>query len=290
VTSARQVQLVCAATLLSALTACPDTHGVLDASTSGSPTLDASGDAPGRDAYAPPPCQIEGRAIAAVEGAATEFEGCSCGEGMVTGIGIRAPAPLAVELGPFALCIPPRTAARIIAGLCGGGQVVHLWRGRRSEALGADFVDELTFGDGCMDALACLFAEQQLPAEMRPGCLYPDYTVAETGVVPPSGDCDTLRTEGLCSIDCPCVGDPDLADCFGMSERQPIGVCAEPPFCLPGAQPCLGGVSCVIWFMEPEFASDMESAVPAGRCVPPSACEAFRARAGSEWICHPPTS
>lgn len=278
--------LACVAMLW--IAGCPDTHGAADAAVPpDAPPHDAWGDAAGADAFEVPRCQVAGRAVASdVEG--SDFAGCSCPAGTIAGIGLRAPAPLAVEHGPFALCIPPRTAARIIPGLCGGGQVVHLFQGRRSETHGVDFVDELPDGDGCMDARGCLFAELQLPDEMHPGCVYPDYTIAETGIIAPTEDCDGLAADGLCSIDCPCTRDADLHDCFGMSETQPVGVCSEPPYCLPGALPCLGGLTCVMFFMEPEFASGMESAVPAGRCVPATSCEAFRARAGEEWVCHAP--
>ncbi|MFO0708608.1 MAG: hypothetical protein U0353_02145 [Sandaracinus sp.] len=269
-----------------AVAGCPDTHSTVDAGTDAAVAPDAWGDAGPSDA-APPICAIEGHPVAAVDGSSAGLASCACPDGLIPGIGIAAPAPLAVEHGPFALCIPPRTASRIIAGLCGGGQVVHLYQGRRSTEQGVDFVDELRDGDGCMDAAACLFAERQLPGAMRPGCVYPDYTIAETGIIPPTGDCETLRGEGLCSIDCPCASGGDFADCFGLSETQPIGVCADPPYCDPGAVLCWPGQTCVIFWTEPEFAQDMESAVHGGRCVPPESCAGFQARVGADWLCVP---
>jgi hypothetical protein len=162
--------------------------------------------------------------------------------------------------------------------------VVHRFQGDRSGEFGVDFAEDLPFGDGCIDASSCLFAEQQLPAEMRSFCVYADYTLASTGVIPPAGDCDALASEGLCSIDCPCQADGVFTDCFGLSEVQSVGVCAAPPYCV-DALPCGGGQSCVRAVAHPEWADDIESAIPGGRCAPAAACAALVARAPGTWSC-----
>lgn len=265
------------------LTGCPDTHQMPDAAM----PPDAWGDVGPVDAFVVPACQVEGRPVASLPGSLAELTACSCAEGTIPGIGLSAPAPLAREHGPFALCTPPRSAARIIASLCAEGQVVHHFQGRRSEAAGVNFTAELLDGDGCMDAASCLFAEQQLPADMRPGCLYPDYTLAVTGVVPPAGDCAALRAEGLCTVGCPCTEDGDFPQCFGLSESQSVGVCAAAPYCLDPVVPCFPGQSCLIFSSPPPVAEDIESALHAGRCVPASACTAFASRATGTWTCGP---
>lgn len=274
-----------------ALAGCYDDHGRGDADELADAALaDAGGLDANRDATVPidgfDPCLIGGRRVAATPGSAPSLQRCGCPGGTVAGIQLRAPAPLALEHGPLALCIPTRSYEGVVVGLCPQGLVLHRDQGTaEADAAGVDFTADLEFVDaGCLDVESCLFADQQLPRELRGGCLYADYSPVETGELP-EPDCGALQ-EGLCSINCPC--DREWPECWGLSERHPIGVCTRAPFCIPrspGARCGLPGEVCAIVASPPDFAAAMAGSPMGGRCVPADACDALAAVAGDTWAC-----
>ncbi len=277
---------------------CYDEHGLrddasVDASVGDAGSTDArvgGGDARdtgvSHDRPAEPACTILGRAVAAIDGSATNVAGCACPPGTTAGIAFTAPAPLAVERGPFALCIAPRTNTRIVASGCRDGQVLHHYQGERSEAAGVDFTLDLLNGFGCLAPRDCLFGDGQLPLDMQGGCFYSDWSIAVTGVVPTVADCEDLTWRGLCAVNCPCgEGPADRRECFGLSESQPVGACGSAPLCEIETT-CGSRDSCLYVTSLPAFSDDVELAFPAGRCVRNAGCDYLRERTGDLWTCY----
>lgn len=266
---------------------CYDEHGLdRDASADASPAdgwradiLD--GGAP-NDRPDDPACTVLGQAVGAIDGSTSQLAGCACPAGTTPGIAFTAPAPLAVERGPFALCIRPRTNTRIVASGCRDGQVLHHYQGERAEAAGVDYSADLRYGFGCLDPRDCLFGDAQLPADMQGGCFYSDWTVARTGIVSSTENCDDLTWRGLCALNCPCG---DAGECFGLSETQPVGACGSAPLCQV-ATTCGPRAACMYVTSPPAFSDDVELAFPSGRCVPHAACDYLRARTGELWTCY----
>ncbi len=261
---------------------CPDTHdrGDADARVDVGTTPDSQVS----DHASPPTCEIEGWSVAEwPEHPSERVRGCVCPAGTIPGIGFFAPAPLALEHGPFAICIPQRSREASI-GLCPNGEVLHRTQGDTSRAYGVDFrAEDPRTHAGCTTAEACLFAERQLPVELRSGCLYADYTVAETGHIRGVEDCGSLQERGLCGIDCPC-GDIEFREhCWGVSEANPIGVCSSMAPCVEGPSPthlvCMGVAG------QPEAVCDIEDAPYVGQYVEPEICEAYLSHSTAAWVC-----
>ena len=274
---------------------CYDDHGRRDAGLDSAiprdaaPLPDAWGDA-NIDA-GPGPCFVDGRPIAGMPESQPDRVGCICPTGMTDAVGFRSPAPIVDREGPFALCVPQYNngAVGITASLCDNANTIHRYLGPRAEAAGVDFGHDLNDGFGCLDAPSCLFAEAQLPETMRGGCLYGDYTSAITGTIAPTADCESLRREGLCAINCLCE-DLSYPRCFGLSETHAVGVCTQPPAC-EGDFGCFlsfGPQSCV-------FAANVDSALRDdiydtgffGRCTRTPSCGALREATGETWSCGP---
>ncbi len=261
---------------------CPDTHDRSDAGAMVEVGTTVDSQVP--DHASPPPCEIEGWSVAEwPEHPSERVRGCVCPEGTIPGIGFFAPAPLALEHGPFAICIPRRSAVWSI-GLCPNGEVLHRTQGDTSRAYGVDFrAEDPRTHDGCTTAEACLFAERQLPEALRGGCLYSDYTIAETATIRRVDDCAALQEENLCGIDCPC-GDADTRDrCWGVSEVNPVGLCASMVPCAEGPSP--GGLVCMAVAGQPEAVCDIEDAPYVGRYVEPEICEAYLSHSTAAWVC-----
>ena len=279
--------------ILVVLGACYDDHGRRDAGrdafvpADAAPSADAWGDA-NSDA-GPGPCFVEGRAIAGLPESRGDRVGCVCPVGTIGGIAFRAPAPLVSTEGPFTLCTAPRVntntsgTSAFTVGLCPDGQVVQWTERDQSLAAGVEFDAELNSGFGCMDAPSCLFAETQLPEALRGRCMYADFSIARTGIIPSTG---RGSERGLCSVNWPCLG---MTTCIGLSETHTTGACGPPTL------PCLGDGNCGIarthvcmfaTVMPAEF-RDNEQVQWAGRCVPRESCNALRSQTGDTWTCGP---
>jgi hypothetical protein len=285
------------ACVLVVVAGCYDDHGRFDTGVDAFTTPDA---APMRDAWGdanadagPGPCFIEGRAIAGLPESRGDRVGCACPSGTVAGIAFRPPAPLPLSEGPFALCMPPpenATPGRLgfTQGLCPNGQVAHWTERAEAARLGVEFDLDLSDGFSCMDPASCLFAETQLPATLRGRCLYQDYSVVVTGIIPPVATCGTLPERGLCAVNCRCTG--EMEACIGLSESHPVGACGHI------ALPCLRSSGCrgypsptVCMFVTniPDHFWESESVSPAGRCVSAESCTELQAETGDTWTCGP---
>ena len=140
----------------------------------------------------------------------------------------------------------------------------------------------------CLDPRLCLFLETQFPGDLEGGCFYPDYTLAETGILPQVGDCASLP-EGLCSVDCPCPEDDARSVCYGLSEARPVGACALAGGCAEEAWigPCLTGRddTCLRAADPPPWTGEEFAFLAGGRCTTPANCEALAERYPGVWRC-----
>ena len=276
---------------------CYDDHGRFDAGVDAFAQPDA---APMRDAWGdanadagPGPCFIAGRAIAGLRESRGDRVGCTCPSGTVAGIAFRPPAPLALSEGPFALCIsPPENATAGVlgftVGLCPNGQVAQWTERAEATRLGVDFDLYILDGFSCMDPASCLFAETQLPASLRGRCLYQDYSVVGTGVIPPAARCDELPGRGLCAVNCPCAGETEV--CVGLSENHPVGACGPAALYCYRDSDCRGRPGpnvCMFVTNAPAQFRKSESVSPGGRCVPATACTELQVETGDTWTCGP---